>query len=56
MYIQLPGDSTVMDLLTRIGVQPDDVGVLIRNNRDTTFKTSLNNGDTLTIIPPIGGG
>jgi len=55
-WIQLPEDSTIMDLLTRIDIQTDDVGIIIRNKKDATFDTPLNDGDTLTIIPPIGGG
>jgi sulfur carrier protein len=54
--VYLDQGSKVSDLLNHLGITVDDVGVLVVNKRDATFDQSLNEGDTITIIPPIGGG
>lgn len=54
--VDLPGNATVKGLLSRLGIDPDQVGVLMVNARSATFDQALGEGDTVTIIPPIGGG
>ncbi len=54
--IQLQSNSRITDLLTILGISVDDVGVLVVNQKDATFDQVLKEGDTVTIIPPIGGG
>jgi sulfur carrier protein len=48
--------SRVTDLLEALGISTDDVGVLIVNRADGRFDQELQNGDVVTVIPPIGGG
>jgi sulfur carrier protein ThiS len=54
--IQLPKGATVMDLLAKLAISADDVGVLIVNSRDATYRQRLADGDRVTLIPEIGGG
>jgi len=54
--IELQSGSRVTDLLTILGITVDDVMILVVNQKDATFEQVLNEGDTVTIIPPIGGG
>jgi sulfur carrier protein ThiS len=46
----------VLDLLATLAISADDVGVLIVNSRDATYRQRLTDGDRVTLIPAIGGG
>ena len=54
--IQLQSGSRIKDLLTILDVSIEEVMILVVNKKDATFDQALNEGDTVTIIPPIGGG
>ncbi len=54
--IQLPENASVPDLLALLGINKNDVGILVINKKDATFNSRLKQGDTITMIPPIGGG
>ncbi len=54
--IRLPEGATVLDLLTKLAISADEVGVLIVNSRDATYRQRLSDGDRVTLIPEIGGG
>jgi sulfur carrier protein len=54
--VQLQSGARVTDLLSRLGIAEDEVGVLIVNRRDARFNQVLEDGDLVTIIPPMGGG
>ena len=54
--VDMPQGATVSDLLTRLGIDQVEVGVLMVNGHAGSFNTQLATGDRLTIIPPIGGG
>lgn len=54
--VQLDPDATVGDLLSKIGVEESDVGILMVSGKQATFDQELKDNDRVTIIPPIGGG
>ena len=54
--IQLQEGACITDLLKRLDISPDDIGILVVNQRDATFDQQLHDGDAVTMIPPIGGG
>ena len=54
--VQIPDGSRVTDLLKLLKISADDVMILVVNHKDATFDQVLNEGDSVTIIPPIGGG
>jgi sulfur carrier protein len=54
--VRLAGGSRVTDLLDALGISTDDVGILMVNRADGRFDQQLQNGDVVTLIPPIGGG
>jgi molybdopterin converting factor small subunit len=54
--LNLNDRSTIGDLLAKLKITRDDVGILIVNKRDATFDQELFQGDKVTVIPPIGGG
>lgn len=54
--VGLAEGSRVTDLLDALAISTDDVGVLMVNRADGRFDQLLQNGDVVTLIPPIGGG
>ena len=54
--VQLAEGSRASDLLTALGISTDDVGILMINRMDGRFDQLIQNGDVVTLIPPIGGG
>lgn len=54
--IELEPGATVSDLLSKLGIEQDDVGILIVSGKQATFGQILKGNDSVTLIPPIGGG
>lgn len=54
--IDIDDGSTVRDLLGHLALNEIEVGILAVNGRSATFDRILTEGDTVTMIPPIGGG
>jgi len=55
-WVQLDPEATVSDLLRTLGVEQDDVGVLIVSGKQATFEQELEEDDLVTLIPHIAGG
>ena len=56
--VEVPESSTVTDLLTALRVQPDHhrfVTAFI-NGEEKSRKTLLHEGDSVTLLLPVGGG
>lgn len=56
MAVKLAAGATVGDLLSRLGIEPDAVGVLIVSGKQANFGQELKENDLVTLIPHIGGG
>ena len=54
--VRLGANARVSDLLEALGISMDDVGILMVNRVDGRFDQYLQDGDVVTLIPPIGGG
>ncbi len=50
-----PG-STVADIVRRLSISEKEAALIFVNNRHADLSTSLADGDTLSIFPPVGGG
>jgi len=50
-----PG-TTVRQVLDRLGISPEDVGVTMINSRHCELDQELAPGDRLAVFPVIGGG
>ncbi|HWI41687.1 MAG TPA: MoaD/ThiS family protein [Verrucomicrobiae bacterium] len=48
--------SAVADVLRELGIQEREIGVLLLNCRHVEAATSLQDGDSLSIFPLVGGG
>jgi molybdopterin converting factor small subunit len=54
--IELNPGATVSDLLSKLGIEQDDVGILIVSGKQGTFGQKIKENDLVTLIPHIGGG
>lgn len=50
-----PG-MTAADVLGAIGIPGQDVSILLVNGRDASPDRMLEEGDILSLFPPVGGG
>jgi molybdopterin converting factor small subunit len=56
MEVKLAQGATVGDLLSKLGIEPDEVGILIVSGKQATFGQKLKDNELVTLIPHIGGG
>jgi sulfur carrier protein ThiS len=54
--VELSEGAAVTDLLDKLQIPLQDVGVVVVNARSGTFQQKLQADDRITLIPPIGGG
>jgi sulfur-carrier protein len=54
--LEVPADSTVHDVLVRLGVPLELERVALVNGADATPDRALHPGDVLTVFPPLVGG
>jgi molybdopterin synthase sulfur carrier subunit len=54
--VELPEGAAVADLLDKLQISLQDVGIVVVNARSSTFQQKLQADDRITLIPPIGGG
>lgn len=48
--------TTVGNIVDVLGINREEIGVLMINSRHTTLETELRENDILAIFPVIGGG
>ncbi len=53
---QLPAPTAVGQIVDDLGIDREEVGVLMINSRHCEFETQLKDGDILAIFPVVGGG
>ncbi len=53
---EYPEPTTVSEVVAGLGIDPEEVGVLMINSRHCQFETLIEEGDSLAIFPVIGGG
>jgi len=54
--VELSEGAAVADLLDKLQIPLQDVGIVVVNARSGTFQQKLQADDRITLIPPIGGG
>ena len=54
--VELEPGATIIELLTQLGIEQNDVGILVVNGKQATFAQKLQDNGHITIIPHIGGG
>lgn len=53
---ELPEGTTVGQVVDDLGIDREEVGVLMINSRHTQFEAELCEDDRLAIFPVVGGG
>jgi sulfur carrier protein ThiS len=48
--------TTVLDVVKELDINADDIGATLINGRHVEEDSQLNEGDTLSIFPLVGGG
>jgi molybdopterin converting factor small subunit len=57
LSVPLPEGATLVDLFSRLGIQPDLVHLTIVNGRILHNRAArLADGDRVALFPPVGGG
>jgi len=56
MAVKLAPGATVGDLLSKLRIEQNEVGILIVSGKQATFGQKLKGNDLVTLIPHIGGG
>jgi len=54
--IELPDGATAVDLLARLRIPPDHVGVIAANQQQVEKTATLHDGDELHVFAPLAGG
>ena len=54
--IEMEHGSTVNDLLLKLGIEKDDIGISIINGKVATLDQELRNNVLVTLMPYIDGG
>lgn len=56
MNMSLPQGSTPKDIIERLGIQQEDAAIIMINGRSKDLLTIIEENDTVSIFPPVGGG
>ncbi len=56
LEIELPGNSTLADLVSHLALRQDEVVKIFVEGRVRELDYHLNPGDQVGIFPPLGGG
>lgn len=52
-YIDAKDIREILDILN---IKEEEIAMLLLNGRDATLDAQINDGDILSIFPPVGGG
>ena len=56
LNMQLAQGAGVRRIIEALNISEDEVAILLVNGRDATLDKELEEGDTVSIFPPVGGG
>ena len=54
--VELPEGSSLSDLLKRLNIPQEQVGIILVNGRDAVMKCTLSAHDVVSVFPLMGGG
>lgn len=54
--MNLPETATPQSIIDILGIHQADVAILLVNGRDGSFDKLLDENDTVSLFPPVGGG
>lgn len=53
---ELPEGSKVISVLEPLNIKPEEVAICLVNGQNVDEQHVLNDGDTIALFPPVGGG
>lgn len=56
MIIELPDRATTKDIIERLNINQKDAAILMINGRGAKLDKILEDNDTISIFPQLGGG
>jgi molybdopterin converting factor small subunit len=56
MIIELSDGATSLDIIERLNIPKEDASLLLINGKFAKFDEALEDNDTVSIFPPVGGG
>ncbi len=56
LSLDMPKGSTPRDVIQQLDISEKDATIIIINGRIKELDTTLYEGDTVSIFPPVGGG
>jgi len=56
MMMDLAEGSTTKDIIERLNILEKDAAIIMINGKGAKLDTTLENNDTVSIFPPVGGG
>ncbi|HOJ78042.1 MAG TPA: MoaD/ThiS family protein [Bacillota bacterium] len=54
--LEVPEATTVLDIINALNIPEEEVALLLINGRDGKLTSTLTEGDTVSLFPPVGGG
>lgn len=54
--IEVEEGSTMLDIIKHLGIDEKEVAIKLLNGRDGPIDRKVEDGDILSLFPPIGGG
>jgi len=54
--MEIPEDTAVAALIETLNISPNEIAILLVNGRNAKPDHILQEGDTVSLFPPIGGG
>lgn len=55
-YLDVEPGATLADLMVRLGLPPEEVKIVMRNNRQAKLEDPVADGDRVAFIPAVAGG
>ena len=53
---ELPEGTRVLDVIQPLNITPEEIAICLKNGKNVDEHSVLNDGDTLALFPPVGGG
>jgi len=51
-----PEGTTIRQIIEELAIPEEELALILVNGRDAELEQPLQNGDTLALFPPVGGG
>lgn len=54
--IKISENTTILDIIKILNIDENEVAIMLLNGRDGNSDRMLNDGDVISLFPPVGGG